>query len=533
MREEYFHFVWYAVRGSPAAWIAWGRAGPAGLLAAFEQSEFRRTAGNRAESWYGAPDSVQGLGLSSIGIPFRFDMKARVLPPQWVVMAVGAPKNTVPTVRYGLYSLARVGSEWRVYRGYDPETCVPQNATRIDEYLTPEHLQRAGGGRASWANSYLVEVVAEDVGAWWPAGDLVVVGHVWKKHSDTCYGFAVAYVVATPQGSTEALVGSVTVSRNGGADGRWYVPLGGIAKERLSTKYNLTFMGQSGTVVPGTEGVELANPGSAVSPLRSDVDIARAFFRWIGIVANSWPTVWLAAGRETIEQGLAYVSQDITLVPAAEISFGSTPITIETPVGPLQVPDSVVPNAYAVWPDSYRYFYLSFGAQVERFNALYDWSYSPSGGTVVAPVERFYILGTNIVGTVVQNLGYHNRESITSSSVDYVAFISSSRSYAGLAVPGGVTYHDVRPAIQRPPPPPPPPPNVTDDPPPPPCPPGDPRCTPPPPPSPAPSSGPWPTSSSWRRTRGRQPPGGAWRPTTPSSPSCAPRRCTRSRRSPS
>ncbi|MGK0550379.1 MAG: hypothetical protein ABWU84_12295, partial [Pyrobaculum sp.] len=457
MKKEYFDFVWFITD----VVIKRGEGNLSGLLAAFKESRFVRTFGEKSEVWEQAPGVATGLTIQTVGIPFRFNLDAHVLPPQWMNIRVGAPKNTIPTVRYALYSLANIKGSWQVFKGYDPKTCVPVNATRIEMILKPEDLQKAGGGKASWANDFLTAVVAEDVGAdHWRTAALVVVNHVWKKHNSTCYGFAVAYVVATPQGSTTAYVGGVAVQQNGGTKGYWYIPLGGIGKERFSAEFDLEFMGQKAAVA-GKEGIELASSGGTATPLYSDVGKAKAFFTWVGIKAASWPYVWLAAGQESIDRGFRLVPIITTLIPIAEITFGSTPWTIETPVGTLTVPASVIPNAYVVWPDHYKYYYQSFGTQIIRFNTWYDWSYSPSGGILAAPVETFYILGTNVVGTVVQNLGYHNKDSITTASIEYVGGLTWHGTYQGLAVPGGVTYHDVHPAVQMPPRPPPPPSNDT------------------------------------------------------------------------
>ena len=455
MKKEYFDFVWFITGGYPKVDIKWGRGNLSGLLAAFRESRFVRTFGEKSEVWNRAPGVATGRTIQTVGIPFRFDLDARVLPPQWMNIRVGAPKNTIPTVRYALYSLANIEGSWRVFKGYDPKTCVPVNATRFEVTLKPEDLQKAGGGKASRANNALARVVAEDVRAVWYTPVLVVVNHVWKKHNSTCYGFAVAYVVATPQGSTTAYVGKVAVQQNGGTEGYWYIPLGGIGKERFSAEFDLEFMGQKAAVA-GKEGIELAKSGAAVPPLYGSAGKAKAFFTWVGIKAASWPYVWLAAGQESIYRVFRFVSPYTTLIPTADITFGSAPWTIETPVGTLTVPASVIPNAYAIWPDHYKYYYHSFGAQVLRFNTWHDWSYSPGVGIVTAPVEKFYILGTNVVGTVVQNLGYHNKDSITDAIIEDASVIAWRGMYVGLAVPGGVTYHDVHPAVQMPPPPPPP-----------------------------------------------------------------------------
>ncbi|MCX8136500.1 hypothetical protein [Pyrobaculum aerophilum] len=459
MKKEYFDFVWFITGGRPEVEIKWGRSNLDGLLAAFRESRFVRTFGEKSEVWNQAPGVVRDHTIQTVGIPFRFDLDARVLPPEWMNIRVGAPKNTIPTVRYALYSLANTAingaRNWYVFKGYDPRTCVPTNTTQYYAVgLTPDHLQNARGGSVSYSNYILTELVKKDIDAKLKE-HFVIVSHIWKKHNSTCYGFAVAYVVATPQGSTTAYVGKVAVQQNGGTEGYWYVPLGGIGKERFSAEYNLEFMGQKASIVAGKEGIELVR-----IPARFEqVGNAKSFFRWVGIRAASWPYVWLAAGDESISDFRNIGSATIVFTPTAEITFGSTPIEIETPVGLLKVPSSVVPNAYAT-EGLPPYYYFSFGAQVTRFtSAATDWSYTPSNDFgVVAPVARFYVIGTNIVGSVIQNLGYHNRDNITSAGNRYVVYIHNAERlggpFDGLAVPGGVTYHDVHPAVQAPPPPP-------------------------------------------------------------------------------
>ncbi|MGB9706386.1 MAG: hypothetical protein ACPL3C_13115, partial [Pyrobaculum sp.] len=347
-----------------------------------------------------------------------FDPDLHVLPPKWGDVQVAAPRPTSPHIEVKTFSMVLEGGQWNVYVGYDPTTCKPRDATPVGVQFKPEYLQSAGPGKNSEANLYLTRLVEKAMNIEFRGGGIVA--HIYTKVNSTCWAFAVAYVTTVPQGNTKAYVDSVSVASNTGK-GYWYFPAGGISKSRFSAEFDLTFMTSKGQVKSGTEGVEIVpamdfDTSCDNGQCYVKVDPLKDLFTWFAVKSGSWPFVYMALD-ENKKDKLKPLERKL-LTPMASITFGDTPYVYKTPIGDLTIPKEVIPNIYGIWPDHVGYYLASFSSAVPQINS-YTPSYTPSPAVLNVRALEFW-LGNKETGTVLRNLGKHNKDGITSVSIsDY------------------------------------------------------------------------------------------------------------------
>ncbi|MGC9119090.1 MAG: hypothetical protein ACP5I3_08910 [Thermoproteus sp.] len=458
MNDSYFNYVWYIVNGKPSIGIIkdLGGGGARPLASVYPETKLKWTFGDKSGTVNAAPDNGV-FTISTTGIPFRFDADLHALPPMWGDLLVVAPRATVPHIEVKTFSLVLENGSWNVYIGYDPKTCKRKNATRIEVALSPDDLQKAGPGKSCRSNAALTEVVWRATGSFTSSES--VIAHIYKKVSDTCWAFAVAYVVPVPQGKASAYVDGVYIGSNA-AVGFWYFPAGGISKAMLSAAFDLTFMGAKGRIIPGTEGIEIV-PGTdiqndIVNKPTSTLNKLKNLFTWFAVKSyGGWPYVYVALDKANASAlDLLYGR---ALVPMASITFGETPYVYKTPIGNLAIPKEVIPNVYGrwYWYGDVKYYPDSFSTVVPQINSWTP-SYTPSADVYLHRALEFWI--GDGVGTVIRNIVKYNKDWINALVIDNYSDVSTCCWWSGPTAPpsvyNAVVRQDVEPGIMAPPPPP-------------------------------------------------------------------------------
>ena len=244
VKPEYLDYVWYITGGEPFVEVRFGPGKASALRAVYEESLLQRWVGDEYYRHGGVPEN-EPRTYTGIGIPVRYELKIRLLPPLWASVMLTAPRATVPEIRHVLLTLAEVKNE----QGYKEKRTFYGLYITGGGYCRIHGLKNSSGwapavirtsSESWWAHWYAAEALGFE-GAY-PGVKQVIITDTASAKFKNCTAVAYAVVVNVPNGVARTYVDRQPATWSL-RDVPWLIPLGGIGRVRLNMDFEFVWLG--------------------------------------------------------------------------------------------------------------------------------------------------------------------------------------------------------------------------------------------------------------------------------------------------